>query len=130
MPFLTYECKGNAATNNGPHKTVVFVPAANLGSNSPGAVITCPRCTFTAQAGDGNMSSIGNGQDSVHQEKSLVNQSGGSTPANSPVALAVPSADSGIRIPVNSPGDAGGKNSQVLGVTVPRLDSAGFKNLF
>jgi hypothetical protein len=152
MPFLTYQCKGNATTNNGPHKTVVFVPASAMGSNSPNAsggnigavgaassqgggavqaIITCPRCSFTAQPGDGNMSSIGNGLDSVFQERSLINsaQAPQASPANSPAALAIPGADSAIRIPIGSPGNASGLNSQALGVTVPTLLGAGFRQL-
>jgi hypothetical protein len=150
MPFLTYQCRGNAATNNGPHKTVVFVPASALGSNTPGggggnpaggvnpgtagaaqAIITCPRCSFNAQPGDGNMSSIGNGQDTMFQERAIINsaQAPSAPPANSPAALAIPGADSGIRIPLNSPGSSLVGNLLAAGTSQFRLDGAGFKQL-
>jgi hypothetical protein len=149
MPFLTYICKGNAGTNNGPHRTVVYVPASAMGSNSPNAsggnmggpgmsgvgaaqaIITCPRCSFTAQPGDGNMSSLANGHDTTEQILSVVNSAQAPTapPGRSPPAAAIPGADSAIRIPIGSPGNASGLNSQALGVTVPTLLGAGFRQL-
>jgi hypothetical protein len=142
MPFLTYFCK-----NPTPHKTVVFIPASALGSMTPGAgggnnggqspgaagnagqIITCPRCAFTAQPGDGQMSSVANGQDTIRQEESLtVAAAGEAPPGNQPFPV-TGVADSGIRIPVNSPGQDTAGNQQAVGAGIYRLDSAGKKNL-
>jgi hypothetical protein len=142
MPFLTFVCK-----NPTPHKTVVFVPAANLGSNSPGAgggnfggvfpataggtaaIITCPKCAFTSQAGDGQMSSVSNGTDTIRQEESLTVAGAGQAPPSGQPAPVTGVADSGVRIPINSPGNMAGGNQQAAGSSAYRLDSAGQKNL-
>jgi len=145
MPFVTYFCK-----NPTPHKTVVFVPASAMGSFTPGAgggnnggqspgtagsaqaIITCPQCAFTAQPGDGQMSSVANGMDGCHQERSIIKPAAGdgSPPSNEAFPVVAPNvADSGVRIPINSPGDTSGGNLRGAGSTQYRLDSAGVKNL-
>jgi hypothetical protein len=146
MPFVTYVCK-----NPTPHKTVVFVPATAMGSFSPGAgggnaggqapaaagaaqaIITCPKCAFTAQPGDGQMSSVANGTDSNRQEQSIVMPSvdPSAPPSNQPAPVAAGVAGA-VAIPLNSPGqDTGGNLGALSGVAAPtyRLDSAGKKNL-
>lgn len=140
MPFLTYIC-----TNPTPHKTVVFVPAANLGSNSPGGgggnpaggvfpataggiagFITCPQCAFKANAGDGNTGAA-NGADSNRQEVAISNDTGSVPSGGGVTTPAAGAVESAIRIPVNSPGNLG--QLAAKGITTQRLDSAGVKTL-
>lgn len=150
MPFLTYVCK-----NPTPHKTIVFVPATVIGSASPGqtggnqgaivpagqlvgaaAIFTCPKCAFTTQAGDGNMSSVANGLQSgnvgMNQESAIGNQNEANTDQGVQEAPVVAgTTDSAIRLTATGGGvgNPGGAGILGAGSTQYNLNQAGVKNL-
>lgn len=142
MPFLIYVCK-----NPTPHKTQIFVPATAMGSNNPGAsggnlgavtggfagaVITCPKCAFTAQPGDGNSGSVANGAQLNQQEASIGNQNVAGTDQGVQVAPVIAgTADSAVRLTASGGGVGNPGGSAILGQgsTQYNLNQSGVKNL-
>lgn len=89
--------------------TATYSGVSSVGSQ---AVITCPLCSYTAQAGDGMASSVAGGAQLMDQEHSISKTTAQPLPANQSAPLASGTPDSAVRVGTQGIGGTYNLNSQ------------------